>query len=108
MIKFNTTLKFVVLCVALLGLVFVFGCGSSAEKQKIADFLKLYSDTVDEYAAADENKKAEIEEKVESFKSKWSSMEMELVGNVTPQVYKQLEDEYEKITKRYASLAHKS
>ena len=58
--------------------------------------------------AADESKKAEMKEKVESFKSQWSSMEMELVGNVTPQVYRQLEEEYEKITKRYSSLAHKS
>jgi len=34
--------------------------GSSAEKQAMSDFLKLYSDTVDEYSAADESKKAEM------------------------------------------------
>jgi hypothetical protein len=104
MIKLKTTLNFVILFSLFFGLVFVIGCGGGAEKQAMLDFLKLYSDTVDEYAAADESKKAEIKEKLESFKSKWSNMEMELASKVTPQVYQQLEQEYEKITKKYASM----
>ena len=105
MTRFKSTLNFVIVLSALFGLVFVIGCGSSAEKQAMTDFLQQYEQAVDEYAAADESKKAEVKEKLESFKSKWSNMEMELAGKVTPQVYQQLEKEYEKITKKYASMA---
>jgi hypothetical protein len=108
MIRLKTTLNFVIVFSVFVGLVFVIGCGGGAEKQAVLDFLKLYNDTLDEYAAADESKKAEIKEKLESFKSKWSNMEMELAGKVTPQVYQQLEKEYEKITRKYASMAGQS
>ena len=108
MIRFKTTLRFVVLCAALLGLVFVIGCGSSAEKQKASDFLKLYSDTVDEYSAANEAKRAEMKADLDSFKSKWSNMIMEISNELTPQAVRELETEYKEITKRYASLAGQS
>ena len=105
MIRFKTTVNFVLVFLALFGLVFVIGCGGGAEKQAMQDLLKVYSDTVNEYAAADESKKAELEGKVDSLKSKWSSMIMEVAGEVTPQTLQNLEKEYEEITKKYASLA---
>ena len=105
MIRFKTILNFVIVFSALLGLVFVIGCGSSAEKQAMQDFLKLYSDTVDEYSAADESKKAEMKEELNSFKSKWSNMKMEMDGELTPQSLNELDKEYDKITTKYASLA---
>ena len=110
MIRFKASLNFVIVLSALLGLVFVIGCGSSAEKQAMSDLLQLYSRTVDEYASADQSKKAEIEKELDSYKAKWSNMKMEmgLSGNVTPQVLEKMDSEYQKITKKYASMAHKS
>ena len=35
-------------------------------------------------------------------------MEMGQSGNVTPQVLEKIDSEYQKITKKYASMAHKS
>jgi len=105
MIRFKTFLNFAIVFSTLFGLVFVIGCGNSAEKQAMSDFLKLYSDTVNEYSAADESKKAEIKEKLNSFKSKWSNMKMEMGGEVTPQTLDELDKEYEKIKTKYASMA---
>ena len=108
--KFKTTLNFVIVFSAVLGLVLVIGCGSSAEKQEMTDLLQQYSRTVDEYSSADQSKKAEIEKELDSYKAKWSDMKMEmgLGGNVTPQVLEKMDSEYQKITTKYASLAHKS
>ena len=108
MIKFKTTLNFVIVFSALFGLVFVIGCGSSAEKQATSDLLQQYSQTVDEYFSADQSKKAEMEEKLDSYKTKWSDMKMEMDGQVTPQALDELDNEYKKITKKYASMAGKS
>lgn len=47
MIRLKTTLNFVIVFSVLFGLVFVIGCGNSKEEQKLTDFLKLYSDTVE-------------------------------------------------------------
>ncbi len=93
---------------ALFGLVFVIGCGSSAEKQAASDLLQHYSQTVDEYVSADQSKKAEIEVTLDSYKTKWSDMKMEMDGQFTPQALDELDNEYQKITKKYASLAGKS
>jgi hypothetical protein len=89
---------------ALIGLIFVIGCGDSAVKQEISEFLKLYSDTVSEYEAADESKRAQMKEKIDSFRLKWSAMIGELNDKVTPQVMNKMVKEYEEITKKYASL----
>jgi len=91
---------------ALLGL--VIGCGSSAEKQAMSDFLVMYNNTVDEYSAADESKRVEMKEKLDSFKSKWANIKMEMAAEITPQTLNNLDDEYQKITKKYISLTHKS
>jgi hypothetical protein len=105
MIKLKSTLNFVIVFSALLGLVFIIGCGNSAKKQVMSDFLKLYSDSVNEYSTADDSKRAELKEKIDSFKAKWVEIKIEMDGQVTPQVLDELDNEYEKITKKYVSLA---
>ena len=108
MFKTKSTLNYVIVFSAIIGLAFVIGCGSSQEKQMMSDFLQQYNQEVDEYSAADNGKKSEMQEKLDSYKSKWSDMKMDLGGNVTPQALEELDKEYEKIKKRYASLADKS
>jgi len=106
MLKLQSTLNFVMLLSALLGLIFLIGCGGSAEKQKMSDILKLYSNAVSEYEAADGTQRAQLKEKIDSYKLKCSAKmsELELNAKVTPQVMNELEREYKKITKKYASL----
>jgi TolA-binding protein len=106
MSKLKSTLNFVMLLSALLGLIFVIGCGDSAEKQEMSKLLKLYSDAVSEYQAADGTQRAQLKEKIDSYKLKCSTMmsELELNNMVTPQVMNELEREYKEITKKYASL----
>ncbi|MEJ2286726.1 MAG: hypothetical protein P8X85_24395 [Desulfobacterales bacterium] len=108
MIRFKTTLNLVILFSALLVLVFAIGCGNSKEEQKMIDFLKLYSDTVDEYAAADDAKKAELKAKLDTFASKWSDMEMEMDGRLTPNDLEKYDKQFKEIKNKYASLAGKS
>ena len=42
---------------------------------------------------------------IDSFKGKWTEIKIEMDGQVTPQTLNELDIEYEKITKKYASLA---
>ena len=107
MLKSKSTLNFVMLFSALFGLIFVIGCGSSAEKQKMSDILKLYSNAVSEYEAADGTQRAQLKEKIDSYKLKCSAMisDLELNNKATPQVIKELEREYKEITKKYTSLS---
>ena len=105
MIKFKSTLNYVIVFSALFGLVFVIGCGNSAEKQAMSDFLKLYSDSVNEYSSADDSKRTEMKKKLDSFKAKWTEIKNEMDGQVTPQALDELDKEYEKITKKFTSLA---
>jgi len=106
MLKSKSTLNFVMLFSALLGLIFVIGCGGSAVKQEMSEFLKLYSDAVSEYEAADDTQRAQLKEKIDSYKLKCSAMmsDLELNAKVTPQVMNELGREYKDITKKYASL----
>ena len=106
MLKSKSTLNFVMLFSALLGLIFVIGCGGSAVKQEMSGFLKLYSDAVSEYEAADITQRAQLKEKIDSYKLKCSAMmsDLELNAKVTPQVMNELEREYKDITKKYVSL----
>ena len=106
MFRFKSTLNVIIVFTALLGL--VIGCGSSVEKQAMSDFLTLYDSTVEEYSAANESMKAELKEKLDSFKSKWADIKMEMGAEVTPQTLSKLDNEYQKITKKYTSLTHKS
>ena len=106
MFRFKSTLNFIIVFTALLGL--VIGCGSSVEKQALTDFLALYNNTVEEYSAANESMKAELKEKLDSFKSKWGDLKMELGAEVTPQTLSKMDNEYHKITKKYVSLTNKT
>ena len=106
MLKFKSALHFVMLLSAILGMIFVIGCAGSAEKQEMSKILKLYGDAVSEYEAADSTQRAQLKEKIDSYKLKCSAKmsELELNAKVTPQVMNELEREYKKITKKYASL----
>ncbi|MBW2479681.1 MAG: hypothetical protein JRF38_06795 [Deltaproteobacteria bacterium] len=108
MIRLKITLNFVIVVAVLFGLIVVIGCGDSKEVQAMKDFLKLYSDTVDEYAAADEAKKTELKAKLDTFESKWSNMEMEMDGRITPNDLEKFDKEYKEIQKKYAEIAGKS
>ena len=108
MFKTKSTLNYVIVFSVIIGLAFVIGCGSSQEKQIMSDFLQQYNQEVDKYSASDNGKKAEMNEKLDSYKSKWSDMKMEMDGQLTPQALNELDEEYKKITKKYASLAGKS
>jgi hypothetical protein len=106
MLKSKSTLNFVMLFSALLGLIFIIGCGDSAEKKEMTEILKLYSNAVSEYEAADGTQRAQLKEKIDSYRVKCSAMmnELELHDKVTPQVMIKLEKEYKEITKKYESL----
>jgi hypothetical protein len=106
MLKSKSTLNYVMWFSALLGLIFVIGCGGSAEKQKMSEILKLYSNAVSEYEAAGGAQRAQLKEKIDAYKLKCSAMisELELNNKVTPQTMNKLEKEYKEITKKYASL----
>jgi hypothetical protein len=89
---------------ALLGLIFVIGCGGSAEKQKMSELLKLYNDAVIDYEGASDTERTQLKEKIDSYRHKWSAGISELNDKVTPQVMNEMEREYKEITKKYASL----
>jgi len=108
MIRLKTTLNFLIVFSVLLGMVLVIGCGNSKEEQAMTDFLKLFSDTVDQYATADEAKKAELKAKLDTFASKWSDMEMEMDGRLTPNDLEKYDKQYKEIQKKYESLTGKS
>jgi len=110
MIRFKTALNFVICFTALVGLVFVIGCGSSAQKQVMSDFLQMYSDSVNEYAEADESKRAVMKEKMDSFSSKWSAMKSDMGSRslVTPNALEDLDKQYKQIAHKYAALNGKS
>ena len=108
MISSKSTLFFVVVLSALFGLAVIIGCGNSNEKQAMIDFLKVFSDKVDQYAAADDGKKAELKAELDSFHSKWSDMEMQMDGRLTPNEIEKLDKQYKEIEDKYTSLAGKS
>ena len=112
MFKTKSALNYFVGYLAIVGLVFIIGCGSSVEKQKMSTFLQEYSKTLDEYVevskTTDNGKKNELEGKLDSFVSSWTDLKIEMVGDITPQTLDKLEQEYQKITKKYATLAGKS
>lgn len=106
MLRFKSTLNIVMSFSVILGLIFAIGCAGSAEKQEMSDFLKLYSDVVNEYEASDDTKRAQLKEKIDAYKLKCSTMisDLELNNKATPQVIEELEREYKEITKKFESL----
>jgi len=108
MFETRSTLNSVMLMLAICGLVFVIGCGASQEQQAMSEFLLEYGKAVDEYSAADNGKKAEIVGTVDSFKDRWTNMKIEMGSEITPQTLDKLDNEYQAITKKFASIAGKS
>ena len=51
---------------------------------------------------------AEMAEKVDSYKTKWGDMKMQMGSEITPTALNDLDKEYHAITKKFASLAGKS
>ena len=108
MIKARSNLSYVVVIALISGLVFILGCGNSPEKQKMSDFLQEFSQTVSEFEAADQSKKAELETKLKYYMSKWTQMKYDLGAELTPQALDEMDGEYQKITKEFKNLAGKS
>jgi len=112
MFKTRSILNHLIVFSTIFGLLFVIGCGDSKELQKMSDFLKEYSKTVDEYSDAigkgEKGKSEEVEKKIMSFMSKWTEMEMELGSELTPQELNKLDKEYQNITGKYNKLAKES
>ena len=85
------------------------GCGSSAEQQKLATIIQEYNQAVDDYATAvqvkNDGKMVELENKVKTCMTAWVNTKSEMMDAVTPQVLDELDNEYQKITKKYQSLA---
>ena len=112
MFNLKSTLNCVIVLSAFVGFLFVVGCGSSAEKQKMTEFLQNYGQTVDEYSSvvskADNTKKTELEGKLENLMNEWTNIKIDMGSEITPQVLDKLENEYKVITKKYKTLAGKS
>ena len=112
MFKSRSSLSYVVVLLAIFGLVLFVGCGGSKEKQQMSDFLQQYDAKVIEYSdvvnKADKSKKAELEEILNAYKSKWTDMKIEMGSEITPQALDKLDQEYQNITKKYSSLNGKS
>ena len=108
MINSKSTLFLVLVFSVLFAVASISGCGKSQEVQAMTDFLKQYSNMVDEFAAADEVKKAELKPKLDSFHSKWSDMEMEMDGRLTPNDLEKFDRQYKEIEKKYIALTGKS
>ena len=108
MLNVRSNLSYVVVFALISGLVFILGCGNSPEKQKMSDFLQDFSQTVSEFAAADQGKKAELETKLKDYMSKWTQMKYNIGAELTPQALDEMDGEYQKIAKKYKNLAGKS
>lgn len=112
MLKFKSTLNYFIVSSAVIGLVFVIGCNGSEQKQKMSSFLEEYSKTLDEYAEvvnnADETKKAELEEKLNDYISKWTEIKIEMGSEITPQALDKLDQQYQEITKKFKALTKKT
>ena len=93
----------------ILGLLALVGCGPSKEKQQMSGLISEYNQAVDAYAELskkeDTNGISEVKAKIESFKSQWSDMKIDLSSEVTPQVLNKLDDEFKVITKKYQAIA---
>ncbi len=92
----------------ILGMFAIVGCGSSAEEQKMTTIIQEYNQVVEDYATAvhDKNgsKMAELQNKAKSYMTAWVKTKSEMMDAVTPQVLDELDNEYQKITKKYQGL----
>ena len=107
----KSILMYLVLFSTLLGFLVIWGCGPSAEKEKMMAFMQNFQRTLDEYADAisksDNDKKAEIEVKLDSLEGQWTLLKEEIGTDVTPQTMEKFEAEFRKLVKKYADLSGK-
>ena len=108
MLKFKSKLNFVVLLAAIAGLVFLFGCSNSQEKQKMTEFIEQFGAAVQEYDKAEDGQKAELETKLNSLMEKWTQMKIEMGSEITPQVLDKLDAEYQRFAKEFKTLSGKT
>ena len=96
----------------LVGIFFIVGCGSSAEQQKLTGLIQEYSSVLDAYASAvegaDEAKKSELDAKLKDLMTIWSATKSDMIDNITPQALDELDNEYQKLTKKYQELSNHS
>lgn len=108
MLKMKPNLTVVVALAAIVGFVFVIGCGDSPEKKQMTEFIQEFGTAVEQFAKAEDGQKAELQKKVESYISKWTQMKIDMGSELTPQVLDKLDAEYQKLAKEYKSLSGKS
>jgi uncharacterized protein YxeA len=108
MLKMKLNPNLVVVLAAIVGLVFVIGCGTSLEKKQMTDFIEEFGKTVDAYAKAEDSQKAELQTKVQSYMDKWTEMKIEMGSELTPQVLDKLDAEYQRLAKEFKTLSGKS
>ena len=108
MLKMKPNLHVVVALAAIVGFVFVIGCGDSPEKKQMTEFIQEFGPAVEQFAKADDGQKAQLQKKVETYIAKWTQMKIDMGSELTPQVLDKLDAEYQKLAKEYKSLAGKS
>ena len=101
-------LNVAVVLAAIVGLVFVIGCGTSQEKQQMTNFIQKFGQEVDEYAKAENGQKAELAAQIESDMAKWTQLKIEMGSELTPQVLDKLDAEYQRLAKQFKTLSGKS
>jgi hypothetical protein len=108
MLKMKPNLYVVAVLAAIVGFVFVIGCGDSPEKKQMTEFIQEFGTAVEQYAKADDSQKAELQKKLESYITKWTQMKIEMGSELTPQVLDKLDVEYQKLAKEFKTLSGKS
>ena len=108
MLKMKPNLNVVVALAAIVGFVFVIGCGDSPEKKQMTEFIQEFGTAVEQFAKADDGQKAELQKKVETYIAKWTQMKMDMGSELTPQVLDKLDAEYQKLAKEFITLSGKS
>ena len=108
MLKMKPNLYVVALLVAIMGIVFVLGCGDSPEKKQMTEFIQEFGNAVQQYAKADDAHKAELQKKLDEYTAKWTEMKIEMGSELTPQVLDKLDAEYQRLAKEFKTLSGKS
>jgi hypothetical protein len=108
----KSILKSFVLFAALATMVISFGCGASAEKERMTAFIQDYEKALTEYTDAinkvETGKKAEAETKLNALKEQWMRLKEDIGSEVTPQTMGKFEAEFGRLEKKYGELSGKS
>ena len=109
MLRMRPFLITIIVFSTILGIMALMGCGPSKEKQQMSGFLSEYNQAVKAYTElskkADTNGISEMKAKIDTFKSGWSDLKMEMAMEITPQDLNQLDDEFKMITKKYQAIS---